>query len=97
MDRTPRQYTEACLSALQANYHNTLAPGARYHGKEGALLLAREYGYGLGDWPESEHKDMIGSSYGILLVRATNLQPPIDAKPWAQEIIKAIAQRNMAS
>ncbi len=92
-DRKPKDYTEAIYQAIRSNYPNLMGPGSMYHGKDGALRLAREYGYGLADWPEDEHKDEIGNSYGSLLVRLTNLQPPIDAKPWNQEIRKAIASR----
>ncbi len=92
-NRTPAQYTDAVYNAMLSNRQNLLSPGAMYHGREGALRLAREYGYGLADWPEAEHKDEIQSSYGRLLVRLSNLNPPIDAKPWAAEIRKSIARR----
>ena len=92
-NRTPKEYTEAIYQAIRSNYGNLMAPGCMYHGKDGALRLAREYGYGLGDWPESEYKQEIGNSYSYLLVRLSDLKPAIDAKPWAKEIVKSIATR----
>ncbi len=60
--------------------------GNLYEGKEGCLRLAREYGYGLRDYPEKERKDAISSSYSIIVVKGYNLKPPVDAKDWFKEI-----------
>jgi hypothetical protein len=55
--------------------------------------LAREYGYGLKDFPSKEREDMIKSSYSRLCVRFYNLKPPIDAKDWIHEVRKSIERK----
>ena len=44
------------------------APDGIYHGKNGALRLAREVGYGLASYPNNEIAQVMGSLYGRLLV-----------------------------
>ena len=82
---TAKQYTESLLNALNSYINNSLGYGM-YEGKEGALRLAREYGYGLRDFSEKERKEWIHSSYSCLCVMFYNLKPPIDAKDWITEI-----------
>ena len=59
-----------------------------YIGEEGALRLAREFGYGLKDYAEKERMDIVQNSYSTLCVRLYNLKPPISAKEWNEEIMK---------
>jgi hypothetical protein len=84
---TAKEYTDKMYNVLMGNRQNLMSI---YEGKNGALRLAREYGYGLNDFTEKERKDIIGSTYGALCVRFYNLKPPIDAKQWVTEIIKSI-------
>lgn len=86
---TALEYTHNLLQALFSNYENVMQ---LYSGREGALRLAREYGYGLNDSPENERNEMIQSSYGYLCVRFYNLKPPINAKEWVNEIRTKIKQ-----
>ncbi len=88
--RSASEYTNALYQAIVSNYMNLMAPGCMYHGKDGALRLAREYGRGLADFPRKEALNEVGSSYGILCVRLFRLRPPIDAKEWVGEIRKAL-------
>jgi hypothetical protein len=85
------EYCKTVYEAAMRNYQNLFAEGGIYHGKEGCLRLAREYGTGLADMrTEAEKKDDISSSYSVLCVRVYLLKPPIDAKEWAREAIKAM-------
>jgi hypothetical protein len=72
------EYTQKVGNVLPIALHNTNI----YHGREGALRLAREYGYGLNDSPYHEAKEALQASYGIICVKGYNLKPPIDAKEW---------------
>ncbi len=82
------EYCKTLYEAVMRNYHNLFAEGGIYHGKEGCLRLAREYGAGLADMPPDVAKDDLLSSYSALCVRAYLLRPPINAKEWAREVIK---------
>ncbi len=84
---TATDYMENLYRALIINGKNLTEI---YDGKEGALRLAREFGYGLNDFPEDQRKDIISSSYSYLCVRFYNLKPPIDAKDGIKEIYKQI-------
>ncbi len=83
---TAREYTEALMPAVIGHCLNA---NGIYKGKDGALRLAREYGYGLTDFAEKEAKKELSSSYGKLCVKAYNLKPPISAKEWIGEILRA--------
>ena len=74
------------ISLMKQGLPRHFAPGQVYHGKEGALRLAREVGRGLADFPEDEVKKIMGTLYSDLLVRFTFGHVPIDAKPWVEEI-----------
>jgi len=87
---TASEYTNKIYQGILSNWNNLMAEGCMYHGVEGAKRLAREYGRGLSDFPKKEATGEIGSSYSILLVRLTNLKPPIDAKVWVKEIMKSL-------
>lgn len=84
-----QEYTDNLLNALSQYIFNNQGFGL-YEGKEGCLRLAREYGYGLKDYPEKGRLSTIHSSYSCLCVRFYNLKPPIDAKEWIKEINKVI-------
>jgi len=79
---TAIEYTNELRKALQIN----LGQSNLYHGKEGCLRLAREYGSGLADYPKNERLNALRSSYSILCVRGYNLKPPIDAKEWTMAV-----------
>jgi hypothetical protein len=83
---TAREYTEDLYKS--AMWHCLNSTGL-FYGKEGALKLAKEYGYGLACFPEKEAKEELQSSYSRLCVRAYNLKPPIDNREWVCEIIKS--------
>lgn len=78
------KYTSTILNAWNVN------PSCKefYAGAKGAKRFAREFGYGLNDFnlTGKELNDVIQSSYSSLCVRAYNLNPPIDAKVWFNEI-----------
>lgn len=52
-----------------------------YHGREGALRLARECGPAIPCFHKYGEKN-IGATYGAICVIAYNLKPPIDADEW---------------
>ena len=83
---TAREYTDALVPAI---IRHCLEDNGIYRGKDGALRLAREYGYGLTNFAEKEAKEELQSSYSRLCVRAYNLKPPIDNREWVCEIIKS--------
>ncbi len=87
--RTAMSYMEDLYEALMFNFANL---SELYAGREGALKLAREFGYGLADFPKKEQKDIIGSSYGHLCVRFYQLQPPVDAGDWFKAIERGIKE-----
>jgi len=68
-------------------------PTGPYSGREGALRLAREYGYGLAGYPEKEALDAIGRSYGMICVIGYDLKPPVNAKEWVREVRKGMERR----
>jgi hypothetical protein len=84
------EYCKTVYEAAMRNYQNLFTEDGIYHGKEGCLRLARDYGTGLADMPPEAAKDDLHSSYSVLCVRAYLLRPPIDAKEWANEAQKAM-------
>ena len=62
---------ETYIRALEAVLARHFTPGGIYHGREGALRLAREVGCGLADSPLSDVERIISSLYSRLLVRFT--------------------------
>jgi len=85
---TANEYTNKVYQSIISNWHNLMAAGCMYDGKEGAKRLAREYGRGLADFSEKEAWNELKGSYGSLCVKLYNLKPPIDAKVWNKEVIK---------
>jgi len=59
--------------------------------KQANLRLARELGFGLKDYPESEVKRIIGELYGKMIVANSfdSTGVAIDAKPWLAELLCA--------
>lgn len=64
-----------------------------YDGREGALRLAREYGSGLADSPEREALEAMRESYIQLCVMGYNMNPPINADEWYQEVKNSYERR----
>jgi hypothetical protein len=83
------EYTRNLSEALQICLGNT----DLYHGKEGALRLAREYGHGLNDSPYKDSLEALKASYSVLVVKGYFLKPPIDAKVWINEVKKTWNQQ----
>jgi len=79
-----KRYFEELTRAVLANPHVCQA----LREEEKARAFARDLGYGLRGAPQKVLHDIITSSYGVLLVRATGLRPPIDNKVWIAEIEK---------
>lgn len=80
---TASEYTDAIR---QSASRHCIEEDGIYYGKDGALRLAREYGYGLLDFSEKDAREELRSSYGKICVICFNLKPPIDAKEWITEI-----------
>jgi hypothetical protein len=57
-------YLKKLVNAVEVNKIDT----SPYRGKEGAKRLAKDFGYGLNDFPRSQHKDAINASYTELKV-----------------------------
>lgn len=53
-----------------------------YYGREGHERFARECGYALNDFSESDREEIMSASYGKLYVKHCNLKPIFDAKEW---------------
>jgi len=79
-------YTDRFYKAAMANLENLIGPDGIYHGVEGALRMAREYGRGL----SLDEMDAAKSSYSCICVRVYLLKPPISAKDWIDEILKVM-------
>lgn len=84
-----REYTAAVRNAISLIHRDCHL----YQGEEGAKRLAREYGAGLSDFPEKEAWEALRASYTELCVRGYDLRPPIDAKEWIAEVMKAWKSR----
>lgn len=87
---TCKEYMDNLYNALMSNYSNCLN---YYEGKEGALRLARDFGYGIPYSPKNEWDNVIKSSYTVLCVRFYRLKPPVNAKEWINEIWESINKR----
>jgi len=85
---------ETYIHKLEAVLAPHFAPGGIYRGKEGAMRLAREVGFGLRDFKDAD--DIVQSLYSRLLVRFTFATGvPVDAKPWFEEIRKTMEGENL--
>ena len=86
--KTAREYLEAINDAMRKNPHAQ----DFYAGRDGSLRLAREFGYGLRDFPESQQREIRGALYGVLVVSPhilRNREVPLDNKEFLAEIDKA--------
>lgn len=85
-------YYDVIYDAVTRNYEHLVAnEDGIYHGKEGCLRLAKEYGVGLADFKDRKKiKDDMQSSYSGLCVRAYLLRPPVDAKDWFEAVLKGL-------
>ena len=57
-------------------------PDSIYSGREGHERFARECGYALNDFDETDRAEITSASYGKLYVKHCNLKPILDAKEW---------------
>ena len=80
-------YTNKTIESLVDNYINTTEI---YKGKEGALRLAREYGYGLRDFKIKVQDNIVVDSYLKVCCRFYQLNPPITLSEWCSEICKVL-------
>lgn len=75
---TVQTYVTAVRNAAK---RHCIAENGIYSGKNGALRLGREFGYGLGDFGQVGY-DEIQSTYPALCVISYDLKPPVDASEW---------------
>ena len=83
--KTIHEYIDALRFALPRHF----APDCMYNGRQGALRLGREVGYGLGAYSDKEIKEIVSGLYSDLLVRNTFNHPggvPLDMKEWNMAI-----------
>lgn len=83
---------ERYITSLETALARHFAPGAMYHGREGALRLAREVGYGLAGFPDSDVESEISGFYSRLLVRftfGTSSGVPVSNKEFLAEMRSA--------
>ena len=59
-----------------------IEPDSIYSGREGHKRFAKECGYALNDFDETDKVEITSASYGKLYVKHCNLKPILDAKEW---------------
>lgn len=67
-----------------------IEPDSIYSGREGHERFARECGYALNDFFESDQKEIVSASYGKLYVKHCNLKPILNAKEWIDIMLNQI-------
>lgn len=67
-----------------------IEPDSIYSGREGHERFARECGYALNDFCESDQKEILSASYGKLYVKHYNLKPILNAKEWIDIMLNQI-------
>ena len=82
------KYTNNVVLALIDNAYKNEGIGYLYEGKNGALRLAREYGYGLRSLGVKYQDEIIEESYITLCYRYYQCKPPIKLNEWCSEIYK---------
>lgn len=82
------EYTDNIISALVENTCRNKGINYYYEGRDGALRLAREYGYGLKTLGIKYQDKIIEKSYIILCYRYYQCEPPIKLNEWCSEIYK---------
>jgi len=91
------EYIETLRQSLKhEGSHNLFFPMNKEKRKKSLLRLAREFGYGLSIYTENEVNQMIGSTYGILVVANCfdSIGPQIDAKTWIKTIQSSLRKVN---
>ena len=88
MTDTALAYLNNMDAALGAVMNN---PCSIYFGIEGHKRLARECGYALNDFCESDRAGILSASYGKLYVKHCNLKPILDAKEWMELMMSQVA------
>ena len=81
------KYTNKLIESLTHNCENILE---LYTEKDGALRLAREYGYGLRDFKVKVQDDIVIDSYLKVCCRFYQMNPPITLSEWCSEICKVL-------
>lgn len=79
------KYTDNLINSLMLNYTNTFEI---YGETDGALKLAREYGYGLKSLGVKYQDEIIKDSYINVCYRFYQCKPPIKLNEWCSEIYK---------
>lgn len=88
------EYTNTLIESLiiyknNNNFHCIYSDECdMYHGIEGCLRLAREYGYVLKCLGVKYQDDIIEESYIILCYRYYQCEPPLALNEWCSEIYK---------
>lgn len=95
MDEQKQVMFQEYMSKISRAAARHCVEGGLYAGKDGCLRLAREVGYALPDFStrKGDLFDMMSRTYSGICVIAYNLNPPIDAKKWNNEMVKAIQRR----
>lgn len=70
-----------------------IEPDGIYSGREGHERFARECGYALNDFGESDRAEIASASYGKLYVKHCNLKPILDAKQWIGIMMAQVKHR----
>ena len=70
-----------------------IEPDSIYSGREGHERFARECGYALNDFDESDRTEIASASYGKLYVKHCNLKPILDAKQWIRIMMTQVKYR----
>lgn len=89
-NKTSRQYAENVKKALLSNWENNLY---NYHGEQGCLKLAREWGYGLNDFKKESIKSIaktVTKSYHIICIPFYNGNPPVPPEVWIDAVIEGM-------
>lgn len=76
---TAKEYLDKMDMAIGEQLIN---PNSIYYGRNGHLRFARECGYALNDFTESEQKEILSASYSKLYVKHCVLKPILDAQEW---------------
>ena len=80
-----KQYLDNMDLAIKDQLIN---PNSIYFGREGHERFAKECGYALNDFDESDRAEILSISYGKLYVKHCNLKPILDAKEWIETMNK---------
>lgn len=87
MTNTGKKYLDNMDSSLGTLLIN---PKSIYYGRKGHERLARECGYALNDFNETDRKEITSASYGKLYVKHCNLKPILNADEWIKIMMSQI-------